>query len=97
MVATGLSDANASGAGCNYAMASGDNFISCGLDVFDNSATFTLANVRIYRISDRVVELRHLPRLSCGRLVVAGQYGRSGIGSISATTWPCTLTCARAA
>jgi hypothetical protein len=47
MVATGLSDANTSGAGYNYAMASGDNFISYDLDVFDNSATFTLANAAV--------------------------------------------------
>ena len=46
-VGTGLNDTNASGEGFNYAMANGDSFISYGLDVFDNSATFTLANAAV--------------------------------------------------
>lgn len=46
-VGTGLNDASAAGTGYNYAMANGDNFISYGLDVFDNSATFTVGNAAV--------------------------------------------------
>ncbi|HVE23388.1 MAG TPA: spore coat protein U domain-containing protein [Acidocella sp.] len=46
-VGTGLNDASATGSGYNYAMANGTNYISYGLDVYDNSATFTLANAAV--------------------------------------------------
>jgi hypothetical protein len=38
---------------------------------------------RIFRLSDRVVESRHLSGLCCGRLVAAGPYGSSWIGTKS--------------
>jgi hypothetical protein len=46
-VSTGLNDGNASGSGYNYAMANGANYLSYGLDMYDNSATFTLANAAV--------------------------------------------------
>jgi spore coat protein U-like protein len=46
-VANGTNDTSATGSGYNYAMANGDNYISYGLDVYDNSATFTLANAAV--------------------------------------------------
>jgi spore coat protein U-like protein len=46
-VGTGMNDGSSSGSGYYYAMADGDNTISYGLDVYDNSSTFTLANAAV--------------------------------------------------